>query len=129
MRTGRGRCFCGVRRGHRTGRVFGRQCQVRGECTILTSLPNRPSLVVCRCDGTVVVTLGGKLDAAAAELLELVLTDLVEGQGNRAVEIDLEEDCVLGPEALWVMRGMAERARRLGAGFEVLVRDVAARGS
>ncbi len=48
-----------------------------------------PTLVIGRALGTVVVTVRGELDAAAIARLERVLTDLIEGQGNLTVAVDL----------------------------------------
>src|SRR4051794_4742841 len=57
------------------------------------------TLVIGRALGTVVVTVGGDLDATAIDRLERVLTDLIDGQGNLAVAIDLSR-AVATPRAV-----------------------------
>lgn len=49
------------------------------------------SLVVGRFHGTVTVTLHGDLEQAASEGLSGVLGDLIDGQGNLAVAVDLRD--------------------------------------
>jgi anti-anti-sigma factor len=74
------------------------------------------SLVVGRGLGTVVVTVEGELDLAGCQLLENVLTDLIEGQGNLTVAVDLSK-AIVEPEALMVFIDAARQARRLGSRF------------
>jgi len=57
------------------------------------------SLVVGRSQGTVVVTVAGDLDGAALARLEDVLADLIDGQGNLTVAVDLT-CAVAAPHAL-----------------------------
>ncbi|MEO7836405.1 MAG: hypothetical protein ABIS21_02045 [Acidimicrobiales bacterium] len=71
------------------------------------------SLAVSRTRGTVVVTVGGALGVAGCEILDAVLADLIDGQGNLAVSIDLRTTTV-EPEVLAVVRSAAHRARRRG---------------
>jgi anti-anti-sigma factor len=78
-------------------------------------LPNL-SLVVGRGLGTVVVTVEGELDVAGCRLLEGVLTDLIEGQGNLTVAVDLGK-AMVEPEALIVFIDAARQARRRGTKF------------
>jgi anti-anti-sigma factor len=52
-------------------------------------LPSWPRVTIGRVGATVVVTLQGVLDASATEWLERVLCDLVDGQGNQSVIVDL----------------------------------------
>ena len=83
------------------------------------SLPSRVprlSLAVGRGLGTVVVTVDGEVDLAGCELLEAVLMDLIEGQGDLAVVVDLGEAAV-EPEALMVFVAVAKHARRQGTKF------------
>jgi hypothetical protein len=47
------------------------------------------SLAIGRSQGTVVVTVGGEFDAGAMARLQDLLVDLIDGQGNVAVEVDL----------------------------------------
>jgi len=77
------------------------------------------SLVVSRNLGTVVVTVDGKLDLESCRLLEAVLTDLIEGQGNVAVAVDLATANV-EPNALLVFVDAARQARRRGSTFFIL---------
>lgn len=74
------------------------------------------SLLVGRTSGTVVVTVDGELNVAGCDALEGVLTDLIEGQGNLTVEVDLGA-AIVEPEALLVFITAARRARRHGAKF------------
>ena len=48
-------------------------------------------LVIGRSQGVVVVSFGGELDAAAMARLQDVLVDLIDGQGNVAVDVDLTQ--------------------------------------
>lgn len=68
------------------------------------------SLVVGRALGTVVVTIDGQLNLESSQLLESLLTDLIEGQGNLAVAVDLAR-ATIEPEALSLF---VEAARRAG---------------
>ena len=55
------------------------------------------SLAVGRAMGTVVVTLHGTVDAAAASVLECVLRDLIDEQGNLDVVVDLRRVVISDP--------------------------------
>jgi anti-anti-sigma factor len=79
------------------------------------SAPNL-SVVVGRGLGTVVVTVTGDLDLASCQLLGGVLTDLIDGQGNRTVAVDLKKT-VVEPDALPVFITAARQARRRGTNF------------
>lgn len=57
------------------------------------------SLAIGRAQGTVMVTVDGDLDAAGMDGLERVLTDLIHGQGNLAVAVDLTQ-AVAAPQVL-----------------------------
>lgn len=74
------------------------------------------SLVVGRALGTVVVTVDGVLNVDSSELLARVLGDLIEGQGNLAVAVDLGK-AIVDPEAVTVFAEAAQRASRRGAKF------------
>jgi anti-anti-sigma factor len=80
-----------------------------------TDLPNL-ALAVGRGHGSVVVTVEGELDVAGSRLLEGVLTDLIEGQGNLTVAVDLG-NAIVEPLALVVFIEAARQARRLGTKF------------
>ena len=68
------------------------------------------SLVVGRALGTVVVTVEGELNLDSCQLVESLLTDLIEGQGNLAVAVDLTR-ATIEPEAVSLF---VEAARRAG---------------
>jgi len=68
------------------------------------------SLTVGRGFGTVTVTVDGELSVGGSELLEGVLTDLIEGQGNRTVVVNLEQ-AVVDPAALRVFLAAGHSAR------------------
>ena len=68
------------------------------------------SLVVGRAPGTVVVTIDGELNLDSCQIVESLLTDLIEGQGNLAVAVDLAR-ATIEPEAVSLF---VEAARRAG---------------
>lgn len=72
------------------------------------------SIAVGRTLGTVVVTVEGELTGDGCRLLERLLVDLIEGQGNLAVAIDLARATV-EPEALVLFIAAARRASRRGS--------------
>lgn len=72
------------------------------------------SVVVSREVGAVVVTVEGRLDVAGCAVLEALLTDLIDGQGNITVVIDLGRT-IIEQEALVVLDEAARRARGHGA--------------
>jgi anti-anti-sigma factor len=74
------------------------------------------SLVIGRALGTVVVTVDGELDGDGCAALGLLLTDLIDGQGNRAVAVDLRK-AHLEPQALRGLLDVARRADRRGTRF------------
>jgi anti-anti-sigma factor len=76
------------------------------------------SLAVGRALGTVVVTVKGTVGEEGRRLLEGVLTDLIEGQGNLTVAVDLGKATVDCP-AVIMLAAAAERARGHGGTFIV----------
>lgn len=54
-----------------------------------TSPQGWPAVAIARAQATVVLTLVGVVDASGAEWLEHLLVDLVDGQGNRSIAVDL----------------------------------------
>lgn len=74
------------------------------------------SLVVGRALGTVVVTVDGQLDLPGCLLLERLLADLIDGQGNLAVAVDLGR-AIVEPGALGVFVESARRAQLHGTKF------------
>ena len=68
------------------------------------------SLVVGRALGTVVVTVDGTLNLEGSQVLARLLSDLIEGQGNLVVAVDLGK-AIVEPEALTALVETAQRAR------------------
>ncbi|MDQ6726830.1 MAG: hypothetical protein M3066_11785, partial [Actinomycetota bacterium] len=68
------------------------------------------SVVVSRVSGTVLVTVNGDLGPVGADLLEDVLIDLIDGQGNGTVSVDLS-GAVVEPRIRKVFVAAAARAR------------------
>ena len=82
--------------------------------------PGRSPIAVRRALGRIVVTQHGPLDRGAALILERVLVDLVDGQGNLNVVVELADVPLDDPLALAALQVPAEHARRRGAAFSVL---------
>lgn len=78
--------------------------------------PPNLSLAVGRGHGSVVVTVDGELAVSGCELLQGVLTDLIAGQGNLTVVVDLGK-AVVERDALMVFVDAARQARRHGTKF------------
>ena len=74
------------------------------------------SLAVGRALGTVVVTVAGVLNVDSSEFPARVLGDLIEGQGNLAVAVDLGK-ALVDPGPVAVFAEAAQRASRRGAKF------------
>lgn len=74
----------------------------------------RLSLAVGRCLGTVLVTLRGELDAFSAPRLAGVLTDLLDGQGNLDIILELGGLRTVDPCALDVLAVTADNNARRG---------------
>ncbi|HEX3622609.1 MAG TPA: STAS domain-containing protein [Acidimicrobiales bacterium] len=74
-------------------------------------------LAIARAFGSVVVTVHGVLDARTSESLAHALDDLIEGQGNLFVVIDLRDMAVTDPGGLGVLakarHSLEERKGRL----------------
>lgn len=64
--------------------------------------------------GTVVVTLEGVLDGTSAEPLRLLLGDLVDGQGNQSVAVNLAGVKQVAPSVLGLLATMSDRAMAHG---------------
>lgn len=75
------------------------------------------SCAVTRVLGVVVVTVHGSLDASSCSALEAVLADLIEGQGNLRVVVDVGDMAVVDPSCLGVLVAAADSAA--GRGGEV----------
>ncbi len=64
--------------------------------------------------GTVVVTLVGPVDTPAATRLAATLSDLIDGQGNLAIAVDLSDVRRVGPSGLQVLSDAAFDLERRG---------------
>lgn len=80
-----------------------------------------PSIAVARSAGTVVVTVRGELDAETSQHLAGILADLIDGQGNMSVLVDLHAASARDPDCLWMLTEAAERAHRRGATMRLQV--------
>jgi anti-anti-sigma regulatory factor len=76
---------------------------------------DQSGIVVGRFKGTVVVTVHGELDRGRAGAVGYVLADLIDGQGNRSVAVDLRDAGAAHLTWLPVFVDAADRARRRGA--------------
>ena len=74
----------------------------------------RSGVAVGRYQATVVVTVHGELDFARAAHLAHVLADLIDGQGNLSLLVDLHDATAADTHPLSVLADAAERARRRG---------------
>lgn len=72
------------------------------------------SLIVTRALGTVVVTVHGELGLSASAPLGIVLADLIDGQGNLAVVVELPGLERVGPAGLEVLSAAAVALERRG---------------
>lgn len=71
-------------------------------------------LAISRAFGTVIVTVHGMLDRTTSRELDGVLTDLIEGQGNLDVVVDLWDMEAIEGETLAVLDAAVACARSLG---------------
>ncbi|MGH9222369.1 MAG: STAS domain-containing protein [Acidimicrobiales bacterium] len=76
--------------------------------------PARHGIAIGRSLGAVVVTVHGDLDVAASRHLGSVLADLIDGQGNLDVVVDLREAGAADAGSLSVLATAADRAARRG---------------
>lgn len=72
------------------------------------------ALAVSRAMGVVVVTAHGHLGAAEADVLQSVLVDLIENQGNLKVVLDVRDVPGLAPSSLAVLVAATDAAARVG---------------
>ncbi|MDP9019912.1 MAG: MEDS domain-containing protein [Actinomycetota bacterium] len=84
----------------------------------MTSGVDRP-ITVARELGTVVVTVHGDFDLACSSRVGAVLGDLIDGQGNLNVSVDLSRLTSVDPAALGVFAAGAKLARHRGATLAV----------
>lgn len=83
--------------------------------------PQRAGVSISRAQGTVVLTLRGVVDVATAGWLEHLLEDLVEGQGNGTVTVDLCRVAAVDESVLALLVWASRRAGRRGG--RVVLRD------
>ncbi|MGH9281246.1 MAG: STAS domain-containing protein [Acidimicrobiales bacterium] len=79
-----------------------------------------PSFAIRRVRGAVVLRVQGDIDIRGSGLLERVLSDLIEGQGNLRVVVDLAGARVRDAEVLSMFRRPVEQARRHGTHLAML---------
>lgn len=72
------------------------------------------ALAISRAMGMVVVTAHGRLGASEAVLLQTVLGDLIEGQGNLKVVLDAHDVSGLSPSSLDVLVAATDAASQIG---------------
>ena len=65
------------------------------------------------------MTVHGELDLPRAGDLGAMLADLIDGQGNLSVVVDLHDAIASDADCLWVFTDAAERARRHGGTIKV----------
>jgi anti-anti-sigma factor len=85
----------------------------------MTSTPNLSFDIARRRDG-VVLTVHGDVDRAASTRLGAVLADLIEGQGNLTVTLDLQGVSSLDPAALGAFTVAGRLASQRGGQLTVL---------
>lgn len=78
------------------------------------------SVGVRRALGTVVVTVHEELDGSGAAHLDRILADLIDGQGNLAVVVDLGDVSVVESDGLAVLVAAAERAEGRGGALRLV---------
>lgn len=76
--------------------------------------PSWAPVGIGRSEGTVVLTLAGVLDASGIDWLEHLLGDLVEGQGNQFVAVDLGSVEGVDASVLALLVAFSGRAARRG---------------
>lgn len=76
-------------------------------------------LAIGRALGTVVVTLHGDIVPAVVPTLRAVLADLIDGQGNLSVALDLRDVQRVDPVAMAVFAGAADSCRRRGGSLSL----------
>ena len=81
--------------------------------------PGAHTVVIGRTSGTVVVTVKGVLDGDGADRLHAILHDLVDGQGNQSVAVNLSEADVVHDSVATVLTVFWERAVARGGRLAV----------
>ncbi len=75
----------------------------------------RFGIAISRALGTDVVTVHGELDATGARHLGSVLADIIDGQGNLGVVVDLHDASAADASGLSVLAAVADKASHRGA--------------
>ena len=83
------------------------------------------SFDVSRLSGQVVVTLHGALETSACPVLDRVLRDLIDNQGNMAVVVDLADVTVADMACAGVLLAAASSAARRGGELVLAARPEA----
>lgn len=78
------------------------------------SLAQDFTVLTRRAAQDVVVSIEGELDAATAPPLRAILSDLIDGQGNLSVVLDLSAMTFVDSIGLGVFAGAAKRLRARG---------------
>lgn len=76
-------------------------------------------VAIGRTQGTVVVTLEGVLDGSGTAWLKGVLADLIEGQGNKSVAVNLAGVWEIHPTVLRLFAAISAQATIRGGHFAV----------
>lgn len=77
------------------------------------------SVAISRTDAAVLVKLGGTLDQRSVAILTPMLRDLIDGQGNAAVVVDLRGVPGVGPAAVELFTTAWSWARSHGVSFRL----------
>lgn len=85
----------------------------------MTPSGHLPAVSIARAQGTVVLTIEGPVDPSGAERLEHLLGDLIEGQGNQSIALDLRAAGQVDPSVLAMLAAVSDRVLR-GGGLFVL---------
>ena len=97
------------------GRRLGEGTRSRAEGRATRAL----TYAIARAFGTVVVTLHGEFDSAGAATVEALLVDLIDGQGNLAVVLDVRDVVPVDGGAVGVLARAARSARLRGGQLSV----------
>jgi hypothetical protein len=92
-----------------------------------TGAESAADVVVGRYQGTVMVTVHGELDPPKVAHLRLLLTDLIEGQGNVAVIVDLQQATAADGDPRGLEKFAISTKRDHGGHAVVVVDDPSAR--
>ncbi|HET9443027.1 MAG TPA: STAS domain-containing protein [Acidimicrobiales bacterium] len=93
----------------------------------LTALPADFSLTFSRNAGSVVVRVAGELDSYTAAMMRERLADVIDGQGNLSIVVDLEEVSFLDSTGLSTVVRAYQRLRMRGGSLTVARPSPAAR--